>query len=485
LEAKGFKNLTASELMTFSSRLHYLVHIGCKPYELVEYPQILLLNEAEIDQRVEKLRLVRRDHRVSIALLMFASPNKSNAAVRRRVARYRKPLHSGYISKVDEVVQELNCSDVKTMEILTRNPRLLGRKYRKDLAEKIRCLLNHGSRHEDLYRNTNVLNNKTLATIRSRANRLHEIGCIPLRLGLIGREDSVFEEVVGQQEAQGSSVTSPQRIRADDVIRLLPPMSAYRITTVRPKIEYLLSEGYAASDIVDCPKALNVPVKSLRMAVCELKPYHVQFADLASVSHYAVHRRLPSSLRCDFRRVIARSLGCSSSLVLQFPRKDRSVYIVKDLHQTATVNAKYLRDELGFTAEELASVPLVLTHAPSVVRRHWNALSDAGDDTQAVCSVRAKAVFRRHANNPRLRLSLLQYCIEKEVNFTHACVSAWTEDSDYEFRVAEAATSASEDGSDTDLTIHDNGDSEDDPHDFDETKHNDDEVAVTRDGCES
>jgi len=480
--------LTASELKTFAARLSYLVRIGCRPYELVEYPMILLLSEAEIDQRVEKLHLARNDRRVSIALLKHANPEKSNAMVKNNVFEYLKPL-GGYVSKVAEIVQELNCSDTKMMEILIRTPRLLGRYYRKDVAEKIRCLLSHGARHEDLYRNTSLLTNKTLATIQSRAKRLEEIGWIPLPLGLIGRDDAAFEELVGQQEEQ--TVTGRQGAGADDVIRLLPPMSANRIANVRPKIDFLLSEGYAVSDIVSCPQALSVALERLRMAVCELKPYYLQCVQLATIRHYAILRRMPVLRRCSFRTVAARTIGCSSSLIPPLPEKDRHIYGVDHLHHTIVVNAEYLRDELGFTAEDLACVPFVLAHAPIVVRRHWNALDDAGDDTRAECSARAKTLFRRHADNRRLRLNLLQYCIEKETSFSRARVSAWAEDSDDEFRLTKTTTN---DGSGTDLTFHDDGDGEgvfDKLKVVDQTKHDGDCVdplillsSFTRDGCE-
>jgi len=466
LEAKGCGNLTVCELKTFAARLSYLVQIGCKPYELVEYPMILLLNESEINQRVEKLRLAISDHKISIALLKYASPKKSNTAVKNDVVKYLQPL-GGCVSKVDKIVQELNCSDTKMMEILTRNPRLLGRYYRKDVAEKIRCLISNGARHEDLYRNTNLLNNKTLATIQSRAERLHKIGWIPLPLGLIGREDAAFEAVVKQQETQSNFITGPQGAGTDDVIRLLPPMSANRIAVIRPKIEYLLSEGYAASEILNCQRTLVLSLEKLKMAVCELKPYHLQCVDLAIVCHYALKRRILSSRRCYLRAAIARAIGCSSSALPPLPQQDRSFSAVKDIRLTTVVNAKYLREELGFTTEDLASVPLVLAHAPNIVRRHWNALDNA-DDTQAelsYCSWQANVLFRRHADNRRLRLNLLQYCVEKEANFSHACVSSWAEDSDDEFRVTETETTtlAAADGSGCggdDLTFHDDGDGE-------------------------
>ena len=457
LEAKGFGNITACELQTFVTRLSYLVSIGCKPYELVEYPKILLLSESEIDARVEKLRLATSVHRVSMPLLMYANPNKSNALVNSYVLTYLRPL-SGHVNKVDEVVKELNCSDAKMMEILTRNPRLLGKRYRKDIAEKIRCLVSHGARHEDLYRNTNVLNNRTLAIIQSRAERLSRLGWIPLPLGLIGREDTSFEAVVKERETQHDFRIGRQAAKADDVIHRLPPMSANRIAIIRPRVEYLLSEGYAVLDIVNCPKTLSLSLEKLKMAVCELKPYHLQQVDLEIVSYYGLSRRILSSRRCHFHRAVALAIGCSRSALPPLPT-DSSVRAVKDVHQTAVVNVKYLCDELGFTAEDLASVPLVVAHAPNVVRRHWNALNNAEKSQPELSCTTAptKALFQRHADNRRLRLNLLQYCIEKEVNFSHACVSTWAEDSDDDFRVTETTALVVADGSDAgdgDLTFH-------------------------------
>ena len=457
--------MSVCELKTYAARLSYLVGIGCKPYELVEYPTILFLSESEIAKRVEKLRLSSSVHRISMGLLKYAIPETASSTVKRNVVKYLRPL-GGYVSQVDEIVQELKCSDAKMMEILTRNPRLLGKHLRKDVAEKIRCLISHGTRHEDLYRNTNVLNNKTLATIQLRAERLSKIGWIPLPLGLIGREDAVFEAVVGQQEAQCNFATGNKVAVADDVIHLLPPMSANRIATIRPKIEYLLSEGYAVFDIVNCPQTLVLSLKKLKMAVCELKPYHLQCVDLAMVCHYAATRRILSLRRCNFRSAIARAIGCSRSLLPPIP-KDSSVRAVKDIHCTAVVNAAYLCDELGFTAEDLASVPLVLAHTPNVVRRHWNALdNDDNNEAELSCAGRlAKALFRRHADDRRLRLNLLQYCIEKEANFSQACVTTWSEDSDDDFNVTKTTTLAAADGSDAghdDLTFHDDADYEGD-----------------------
>lgn len=456
LEAKGFHNLTVCELKMFAKRLSYLVHVGCKPYELVEYPRILLLSESEIDQRVEKLRIASNCHRVSITLLRYATPTKSNAVLKSCVVRYLKPL-GGYINKVDEIVQELKCSDTKMMEILTHNPRLVGNQYRKDVAEKIRCLISHGARHEDLHRNTNLLNNKTLATIQLRAERMHKIGWIPLPLRLMGRNDAAFEAVVGHQEAQCNLTTGFQLNSADDVIRLLPPMSANQTAAIRPKIDYLLSEGYAASDIVCCPQTLNKSLKRLKVAVCELKPYHLQRVDLAMVCHYAKYHRIRSKRHCRNRRAIAHAIGCFTSVLPMLPN-DGSIHAVKDIHHTAVVNAKYFRDELGFSVDDLASLPVILAHAPNIIRRHWSALNNVNAIPAELSNCQAKALFRRHANNRRLRLNLLQYCIEKEVNFSHACVSSLAEDSDEEFRVTETTLAAADSSSRTDgdeLPFHD------------------------------
>jgi len=439
---------------------------------LVEYPEILLLSESEIDQRVEKLRIASNCHGVSITLLKHATPTKSNTTVNNNVVRYLKPL-GGYINKVDEIVQELKCSDAKMMEILTRNPRLVGKRHRKDVAEKIRCLISHGARHEDLYRNTNLLNNKTLATIQLRAKRMHKIGWIPLPLGLMGRDDAAFEAVVGHQEAQCNFTTGSQLTNADDVICLLPPMSTNRIAIIRPKIEYLLSEGYAASDIVSCPQILDRSLKKIKLAVSELKPYHLQRVDLAMVYHYAIRRRILSKRHCHNRRAIAHAIGCLTSELPLLPN-DRSIHAVKDIHHTALVNAKYLRDELRFSVEDLASLPVILAHAPNIIRRHWNALNNVDAISAELSYCRAKALFCRHANNRRLQLNLLQYCIEKEVNFSHACVSTLADDSDEEFRVTETTLAAADTstGSKTDgdeLTFRDDSyDEGADTHIYDE-----------------
>ena len=448
MEAKGSQNMTASELQMFATRLSYLVSIGCRPYELVEYPKILLFSKTEIDKRVEKLRIASSVSKISMGLLQFANPRRSDWMVKANVKKYLKPL-CGYINKVDEIVQELSCSDTKVMEILIRNPRLLGERCRKGMADKIRCLISHGARHEDLYRNTHLLTNKSLATIQSRAERLSKLGWIPLPLGLLGRVDTYFEAVVGLREAQSHLFTGQQVASADDIIHLLPPMSANRIVNIRRKIEYLLSEGYAVSDILNCPPpTLSLSLKSLQMAVSKLRPYHLQCVDLAVINYYARTRNILSSRRCQFRTIVSRVIGCARSALPPL-QNDNSIRAVTDLERTAGVNAAYLRDELGFTAEDLASVPLVLVHSPDVVRRHWNALSDVDDErTRLTCAGRrVKALFRRHADNGRLRLNVLQYCIEREANFSHACVSSWSDENsdDDEFGVTQPASARADD----------------------------------------
>jgi len=417
---------------------------------LIEYPKILLLNKSEIDRRVEKLRLASRVRRISIGLLKLAAPEKCNWMVKNQVMDYLKPL-GGLVNKVDEVVHELNCSDTKAMEILTRNPRLLGKCYRKNIAEKIRCLVRHGARHEDIHQNTNVLNNKTLATIQSRAKRLHSIGWTPLPVRLVGREDAVFDATVTKWETQRSLVTTQCVASCDDVISLLPPMSTRQLSILRPKIEYLLSEGYTVSHIVSNPQTLLRSLKGLQMAVRELRPYHLHCVDLTVINHYALTRRLKLSNRSTFRLVIARVIGCLPSALPPLP-EDSSIRAVKDLKHTAVVNAKFLCDELGFTGEDLVSVPLVLAHAPDILRRNWNALNKVVDD-QSHCGHQAKVLFRQNSDNRLMQLNLLQYCIEKEVNFSHACVSSWTEDTDDEFGVTESTSSLAlvvADDSDTD-----------------------------------
>jgi len=457
LEEKGFTNLTASELKTFSARLSYLVSIGCKPYELVVYPKILLLDKSEIDNRVEKLRLASSVSGISVSLLRYANPKKYNSTVKVWVKTHLKAL-GGYMNKVDEIIQELRCSDAKAMEILTRNPRLIGEKYRKDMANKIRCLIGHGARHEDLHRNTNILNNNSLATIQSRAERLSKLGWIPLPLGIIGHKD--FETVVARWEAQSQLCKDAG---VDNVIRLLLPMSANQIKVIRPKIQFLLSEGYAASEILGCPApTLRLSLKKLRGAVAALRPYHLQCVDLATINHYARTRRVLSTRRCDFRAVVARAVGCPRTALPPLP-KHRDIRAVRDLERASDANVRFLRDELGFAADDLASVPLVVAHAPDVVRRHWNALSDDDDARLSCVDWRARELFRRSSGNARLRLNVLQYCVEKEANFSHACVSSWTEHSDDEFDatgLSSPPAGADPNDDDDEVNYHDDGDDE-------------------------
>ena len=437
--------MPTDDLESYSERLSYLVKIGCKPYELAEYPQILQLNKNEVDDRVCKLK----DHgvtSVSMPLLRLLEPPRSNPAIAKRIEWYMLRTNER-LNYSDEIVDALRCSCDEMVDILTQNPRLVGELQRKFMKEKIECLLNYGARLEDIRSNTSLLNNKTLETIESRARLLSAIGCNdPLLIGIIGRTKREFQlivdRLVGEKELR-SEIKFPE----SNVImkELMPHLQNHRYHVVKAKVNLLLSHGYTMEDILAFPTILDrVGLANIHSSITYINQLGVGLASLETCYRYALKKHLPFR-RMSLRRTFSKLLDCSSDSLPTMP---------SDFGAAAPDEAAMLRNygvlrECGFLKDDIIALPIILLHHADDLQACWREL----ESDNAVA-------FARFKGDTKKLLNLLQYTIEKSSNFrqTSSSIRTNSERSDNELGPVESSEGALPEGGE--LRLEDEDDDE-------------------------
>lgn len=391
-------------LEEFRQRLMYLVDKGCKPYELVEYPEILRLTEADIDKRIERLHSSGQSS-ISMPLLKFAKPESSDTALRSSLRRYLKQ-QNGRLNKVDEIRSALQCSDDEMLDILKRNPRLIGTRKRRFIVEKVACLLECGAVIQDIKSNTNLLNNKTLEDIESRAKRLVELGYNdPLPMGVIGRDDDDFEVIVARLAKQRSLHPTSRYLESREIIAKIPDFANRKLHVVKPKVDFLLSRGYVGEEIIEFPSILELGLEAIHDAVIYLQSYHLGAVSLETCHKYATKKRV-TSRQSSSRRILAKVLECQST---ELPLIPKDLSVVLNTEATLHANYDFLRS-IGFTSADLKRLPIVLAHNNEVLRLHWDLIQmEEG----------LAPHFESWKEDKAKLLQLLQFSIEKESNFSH------------------------------------------------------------------
>ncbi len=374
----------------------------------MECPKLLQLTEDELSARMRRIEMAGIKSPTLVAL-KFALPSKRPETLKKVVNSYlsKRGKHSNLLR---DVAGALGCSSEDMMEILARNPRLVGVKPRKDLVEKIQLLRDCGARLEDLRRSTNLLNNKTLNVIQNRAQLLVDLGLNdPLPVGYIGLSDTQFSAVVarlsGEQRGRPAAGT-----RSDDVnyvVDQLPPLTCRRLIKIKPKIEYLLSEGYSPAEVVKCPRILDINISLLRSTVSELMQYSIVRVDLDQCYHYA-NRGQFSKSRVFINRQLADVLNCSRKEIPLLPTNycDSSLIGIDEMR----ANYQFLIN-CGFQLSDILSVPLILLHPCDAVRQNFNELNNANS-----CS-RARDAYLKFSDNRCKQLNLILYMVEQATGF--------------------------------------------------------------------
>lgn len=391
----------------FCNRLKYLTEKGCKVYELVEYPDILKLSTSEINERIERLCSCGQSS-ISIPILKFAKPESSDVVIKNSLRRYRKQ-QNGYLNKIEEIKLTLQCSDGEMLEILTRNSRLIGNRKRKFVVEKVKCLLDCGATLEDIKCNTNLLNNKTLEVIETRARHLLSLGCNPLPMGVIGRTDDEYLAIVDRLAKQKVLQPTCQYLDSKEIIAKIPEYCDKKLYVVKPKVDFLLSRGYLGDDIISFPLILKLSLGTIQSAVTYLHQHYLGLVSLELCHSYGLKRCVMSRQR-SVRRLLTKVLNCSSNELPQIP-KDLSISFGQET--TYRMNLEFLKG-IGFSPSELKELPIVLAHSTEALKRCWKALR---------CDETLVSYLDLWKDNKKLQLQLLQYSIERNFNFSFAPVT--------------------------------------------------------------
>lgn len=401
-EYRGAFGAVRFNLKVLAAKLSYLMQEGCQPQELVICCNVLKLSQEVLTSCIERLRSLGFKY-INMPLIYYASKVKYDIDI------YELPQRNKcmVLWKIAQLADVLQCSDAQMMKILAFNPRLVGRRGLDQSIAKAKCLISNGAAVEDIRNNSNILNNKAMKVIESRAKQLSELGYnLPLDIRLIGRNSKAYSDIVTRLEKWHAKCPSASIAAANDIIKQLPPMSPKQLSHCRPHIEYLLSVGFAPADILAYPTILEVTLDQLHCVLSDHLNYHIGDVSLP-MCHSIISR---NSRRQKSRESLVNFQAVNS---LMLPRN-----ALKHLDRSIMLHNFTFLEQCGFTNSDITAVPLVLLHSVDVVMQHWKIVADKNNEATTA------HVFRKYVNDPIKQLNILQYSIERATNFRQAYVAS-------------------------------------------------------------
>ena len=278
MKNSGKKDIPDDDLTRMVNRLAYLVKIGCKPYEVKDFPEILETDVSEIERRVQMIRSITNWDLVPLPLLRVS--NQEPWIARRRIERMLNKF-DGKKSPSEIICNALQCSDAEMMELVIRNPRIIGIRREPDLIlKKIDVLIKYGARLNDIKSYSSVLLNIPLETIELRAEKLSQMGCSnPLPVTLVGLSEG-FDEAAKKLKAKIDILPEKTIDKSEEVIQNIPAAMKRKLHRVKPKVDLLLSRGYTVEEIIKNSEILIASFTSIHSTLNFFKQYHMELVNL-------------------------------------------------------------------------------------------------------------------------------------------------------------------------------------------------------------
>ena len=401
--------------LAFPGRIQFLENIGCRFYQLLEYPEALCLTDEEVVECAEKLNSCKVKT-ISAPLLKIAQRFTwyETSHVAHRIKKYTDKLN-GHVSVADFWISVLSCkSEQEILNILQKNPRLIFLRNPQQATEKVNVLLEHGLSLEAIKDNTYILKNVTAENITSRCQQLVEHGVIKTgetpALELLSQSQKVFVKMLKIHLKRQSEFSEKISWLAknlqypENVISGSSQLVKNSLSMLKLKVPHVLQFGFSASDILMCPEVLSFSMEAVTHAMKDMEDAEIDHIKISMLKTYLVTKKIGNP--SNNRHILARALRCNLKELPSLKDTSHLKYALVQDPDILEINFQFLLD-CGFAAEDIQQIPLVIGHNPDVLVRHWNLLTSRSELKQfSGCLADSSKV-----------LNTLQYFIERDINF--------------------------------------------------------------------
>lgn len=406
------KEASPKSIVRWKMNMVNLENVGCHSYQVLEAPGVLNLSEDEIIIRMDILQQLAIND-ISIPLIGLTNKYRTGE-VKSRYKIYIERT-KGCVSVADFWRGVFECSEMDMDELLLSNPRLLkGEKVLDERLRKARFLFDSGIKRKDLLKASHVILNHTFDTIENRVKELKANNVHPLSISFLAQAEKQYRSALHRhlelQKSNDSRWSVLEGLLGVDQEMLKHPV--YKKTPLhrlRKRIDYLLNtRGYDPEDIINCPTILQrIEVNRLEKAFHELEEAGLEDIQLATVVTYINHRRVPAYKKTSHRSV-AKNLGFDTHNMADVSHGDFAG-LFQQRNSVLQQNFQYLKVDCGFSSDIILDVPVILGHSHVLLVKHWDNLP-----------AKQETLFNKWKNDQRKLLNLLQYDIEKSVNFKHS-----------------------------------------------------------------
>ncbi|XP_025080014.1 uncharacterized protein LOC112555736 isoform X1 [Pomacea canaliculata] len=380
--------------------------------------------EQDVLQRARILKGLGQSE-ISVDLLMMVD-SKPAEKVGRLLAERKKMIK--FLCKV------LGCSEPE-LEALKQKNKHLKKVYSrsvKDLEEKVRFLQQYSISNRDLRDAPEILNTR-MSVLEARMVMLHKLkeeGKLHFEkwpLNTIAATQSIFNSRVkqaleNQREIDGSALSYASIAKClgvtekdiCDVSINIPnrfPSVAYN------KIRYLLDQGLHRHDILNHIYVLKHPMSKLKVAFKRCHEIGFTQPPINMVLSFIRSARLPQSSGSIARNhwYLCTLLGVTKS---QLPHKESCRPVWSADRLVIKRNYDFLTSN-GFGKEDILSCITILAHDSNILQEYYQKLWQR-PDVKPFAGLEVWQVRKRVLN-------LLQYVLEKDMNFHSVAFNAYVE----------------------------------------------------------
>ncbi|KAK3603756.1 hypothetical protein CHS0354_023370 [Potamilus streckersoni] len=419
------KTLNAkTEKQDLKATLELLLGLGCTEDQIREDAIVLNFTPQEIEKRLKVLRNVAQK-RITVELLLHATKkHKENYFAKKNV--FNQDILNGFSSKTEYLAHRLRCTldDIRKMY---SNHILLATVSAQSLVRKLDFLMEAGYTGKEILKTPECLT-VSLKMLRKRLDLRGKMNLKKLPdLKIIGASEKMFHRYMSRprdymdifQEYNDfyGLVSKLLAIPPSLTEQMEKEVQCMDLVELRDKIQYLLNEGVKPYDILENSYQLRYSLDRIRNAVKETKAMLGRELSLVNIASLIVRGKRGSN------RAFPRNYSTFLTLLelnpkQKVPFKCAEVRLVtKRTKKVLQENYTFLQDK-GFIITDLRSCPLILGHDTETLKEGYEVFLHTLEDNLSL---------KKHCEDSIKRINVLQYLIEKELNFP-GVVSLYDED---------------------------------------------------------
>ncbi|XP_064639183.1 uncharacterized protein LOC135494826 [Lineus longissimus] len=394
-------------------KMRNLVNVGCTLNQILENPGVLRYNENEIARRIKKIKALGQPVTTYSILGMHAKSSKYflkfNGLFRGR-------------SWVEVLSEKLDCSIAELLlDVSPAMSYILCSKYPDRMLEKIDILLEGGFTTFQIRGCLRVLN-KDVNTLRKRVADIHELGLQRLMTcSWLMQGEAKFWKIVNNAKRYnqwGDKWEYLSKMLDIPKEELKIHFKRIDMENVIPKIELLIKIGFTGQEILNRPRMLRISEKKIKNVLEGITENEMDHLDTSQRYSWVVNT-IPTLHRGVYtqKAVLSKLLNCSTETFTK-----NAAFLKQALsHPDATIlETVSLLKSKGFTISDIEQCPLVLNHEPSILNSYLDGLE---------CRKELQPYAEWEKDKVKL-LNVLQYFIERDINFCSTGCMDKRQDSD-------------------------------------------------------